>query len=57
MLHMELDFMVLNKPAGLPSQGGEGIPVSLDSLLPRLRFDGPEEPRCSLAPPHQLKQP
>ncbi|MDR2617554.1 MAG: hypothetical protein LBC62_01675 [Treponema sp.] len=25
--------MVLNKPAGLPVQGGEGVTVSLDSLL------------------------
>ena len=25
VLHMEEDFMVLDKPAGLPTQGGEGI--------------------------------
>jgi 23S rRNA pseudouridine955/2504/2580 synthase len=30
----ENDFcMVLNKPSGLPAQGGEGVKVSLDSLL------------------------
>ena len=33
---------------GLPVQGGDGIHASVDSLLPHLRFDAPEDPRQAL---------
>jgi 23S rRNA pseudouridine955/2504/2580 synthase len=35
------DCLVLNKPAGLPVQGGRGIAVSLDSLLGEARSPRP----------------
>jgi 23S rRNA pseudouridine955/2504/2580 synthase len=36
---------VLNKPAGLASQGGKGIAVHLDGMLDALRFEGVERPK------------
>jgi len=38
-------LMVLNKPYGLPVQGGPGITRHLDDMLDVLRFDSPERPR------------
>ncbi|CAL8472088.1 g11630 [Coccomyxa elongata] len=45
VLHMDAELLVLDKPAGLPVQGGDRIHVSLDSLLPHLRFDSSDTPR------------
>ena len=47
ILHSDAELLVLNKPAGLPVQGGDRIHVSVDSLLPHLRFGSAENPRCS----------
>ena len=33
VLYEDEKFLILNKPAGLPVQGGKGVRVSLDSLL------------------------
>ena len=38
-------MIVLNKPAGLASQGGKGIAVHLDGMLDALRFEGTERPK------------
>lgn len=45
VLHLDAELLVLDKPAGLPVQGGDRIHVSLDSLLPHLRFGSAETPR------------
>lgn|SRR5690606_28917442 len=45
ILHMDDDVIVLNKPAGLPTQGGSGQTRHVDGLLAGLRFDYPEKPR------------
>ncbi|KAK9905682.1 hypothetical protein WJX75_004559 [Coccomyxa subellipsoidea] len=45
ILHSDAELLVLNKPAGLPVQGGDRIHVSVDSLLPHLRFGSAENPR------------
>lgn len=45
ILHRDAELLVLNKPAGLAVQGGDGIQVSLDSLLPHLRFGSTDNPR------------
>ena len=47
VLHLDAELLVLDKPAGLPVQGGDRIHVSVDSLLPHLRFDSADNPRCS----------
>ncbi|WP_374765005.1 RluA family pseudouridine synthase [Yunchengibacter salinarum] len=39
------DLIALNKPPGLPTQGGTGVRRHLDGLLDALRFDAPERPR------------
>ncbi len=39
------DIIVINKPAGLPTQGGVGITVSVDSLLEYLKFDYENKPK------------
>jgi 23S rRNA pseudouridine955/2504/2580 synthase len=44
VLYRDDALIVLNKPAGLPVQGGPGITHHLDGLLDALRFDG-ERPR------------
>ena len=46
VLHKDNDMLIINKPAGLPVQGGDAIRVSLDSLLPQLSFGSAERPRC-----------
>ncbi|CAL5224831.1 g7583 [Coccomyxa viridis] len=45
ILHKDRDMLIINKPAGLPVQGGDAIRVSLDSLLPQLAFGSSERPR------------
>ncbi|MBO0334301.1 RluA family pseudouridine synthase [Sneathiella sp. CAU 1612] len=45
ILHMDDSVIVLNKPAGLPVQGGSGQKRHIDGLLEGLRFDYPEKPR------------
>jgi 23S rRNA pseudouridine955/2504/2580 synthase len=45
ILYRDDAVIVLNKPAGLPSQGGKGITVHLDGMLDALRFDGAERPK------------
>jgi 23S rRNA pseudouridine955/2504/2580 synthase len=41
VLFEDEQFLVLNKPAGLPVQGGEGVGTSLDALLARAFRDKP----------------
>ncbi|MDZ4735641.1 MAG: RluA family pseudouridine synthase [Rhodospirillaceae bacterium] len=45
VLHRDRDCLVIDKPAGLPIQGGPGIRVHLDALLDALEFDADERPR------------
>jgi 23S rRNA pseudouridine955/2504/2580 synthase len=45
ILYRDDAVIVLNKPAGLASQGGSGITVHLDGMLDALRFDGTERPK------------
>jgi 23S rRNA pseudouridine955/2504/2580 synthase len=45
VLHMDDRLIVLNKPAGLPVQGGSGLKNHVDRLLTGLKFDFPEKPR------------
>jgi 23S rRNA pseudouridine955/2504/2580 synthase len=45
ILYRDDSVIVLNKPAGLPTQGGKGIAVHLDGMLDALRFDGTERPK------------
>ena len=50
ILHKDRELLIINKPAGLPVQGGDAICVSVDSLLPQLTFGASERPRCSPGP-------
>ncbi|MDE2575629.1 MAG: RluA family pseudouridine synthase [Rhodospirillales bacterium] len=45
VLYRDEQVIVLNKPPGLPSQGGPGITRHLDGLLDGLRFGAPDRPR------------
>jgi 23S rRNA pseudouridine955/2504/2580 synthase len=45
ILYRDESVIVLNKPAGLASQGGKGIAVHLDGMLDALRFEGTERPK------------
>ncbi|MFQ3623808.1 MAG: RluA family pseudouridine synthase [Acetobacteraceae bacterium] len=45
ILYRDGSVIVLDKPFGLPVQGGPGITRSLDHLLDALRFDAEERPR------------
>jgi 23S rRNA pseudouridine955/2504/2580 synthase len=45
ILYRDEAVIVLNKPAGLASQGGKGITKHLDGMLDALRFDGAERPK------------
>lgn len=45
VLYRDADVLVLDKPAGLPTQGGPGIVRHLDGMLDALRFDAPDRPR------------
>ena len=45
ILHKDSSVLVLNKPAGLASQGGSGIREHVDGLLDHLRFEKKQKPR------------
>ncbi|ABI61480.1 Ribosomal large subunit pseudouridine synthase C [Granulibacter bethesdensis] len=45
ILYKDDHLIVLNKPSGLPSQGGPGITRHLDGLLDGLRFGRDDRPR------------
>jgi 23S rRNA pseudouridine955/2504/2580 synthase len=45
ILYRDESVIVLNKPAGLASQGGKGIAIHLDGMLDALRFEGTERPK------------
>ncbi|MEH6547050.1 MAG: RluA family pseudouridine synthase [Sneathiella sp.] len=45
VLHMDDSVIVLNKPAGLPVQGGSGQSRHIDGLLTGLQYDYEEKPR------------
>jgi 23S rRNA pseudouridine955/2504/2580 synthase len=45
VIHRDDHVLVVNKPPGLPVQGGPGISHHLDALLDALRFGSPERPR------------
>jgi 23S rRNA pseudouridine955/2504/2580 synthase len=45
VLHQDDDVIVLNKPAGLPVQGGTRSERHLDGMLDALRFGSTERPR------------
>ena len=45
VLHMDDDVIVLNKPAGLATQGGTGITKHLDGMLSALQYDRPSKPK------------
>ena len=45
VIHMDSEIIILNKPPGLPSQGGPGITRSVDHLLGGLTFGKKQRPR------------
>ena len=45
VLYKDDDVIVLNKPAGLPTQGGTGLKRHLDGMLDALRFGHHERPK------------
>ena len=45
MIYRDDHVLVLNKPHGMPVQGGPGITHHLDALLDALRFGSPDRPR------------
>jgi 23S rRNA pseudouridine955/2504/2580 synthase len=45
VIHRDQDVIVIDKPAGLPVQGGTGVTRHLDGMLDALMFDAPERPR------------
>jgi len=45
VLYRDEQVIVLNKPAGLPVQGGPGITRHVDGMLDALRFDSEHRPR------------
>jgi 23S rRNA pseudouridine955/2504/2580 synthase len=45
VLYKDEDVIVINKPAGLPTQGGTGIKRHLDGMLHALKFDKKDKPR------------
>jgi 23S rRNA pseudouridine955/2504/2580 synthase len=45
ILHQDAHLIVLNKPLGLPVQGGPGIFRHLDGMLDSLRAEGEDRPR------------
>lgn len=45
VLYSDAEFIVIDKPAGLPVQGGSGTVRHLDAMLDALRFGAPERPR------------
>lgn len=45
VIHRDKDVLVLDKPHGLPVQGGPSIAKHLDGMLDALRFDAAERPK------------
>ncbi|HEY5047462.1 MAG TPA: RluA family pseudouridine synthase [Rhizomicrobium sp.] len=45
VIHMDSSVLVLNKPAGLATQGGSGIREHVDGLLDLLKFEKKQRPR------------
>lgn len=45
VIHMDDRAIILNKPPGLASQGGNKVICHVDGLLDALRFDAPTRPR------------
>ena len=45
VIHRDADMIALNKPPGLPVQGGSRVRRHLDGMLGALRFDAAEAPR------------
>jgi 23S rRNA pseudouridine955/2504/2580 synthase len=45
ILYRDDAIIVLNKPAGLPTQGGKNIPIHLDGMLDALRYENTERPK------------
>lgn len=45
VLYKDLNVIVINKPFGLPVQGGTKIKKSLDDMLDGLKFDAKERPK------------
>lgn len=45
VLYKDKDILVINKPAGLPVQGGSKVTKHLDGMLPALKFDAEDTPR------------
>ncbi len=45
VLYRDTEMIALNKPAGLPVQGGSRVARHLDAMLAALRFDAEEAPR------------
>lgn len=45
VIFKDKDILAINKPPGLPVQGGSGITRHLDGMLKALQFDAPEIPR------------
>ena len=45
VIHRDRDIIALNKPPGLPVQGGSHVARHLDGMLEALRFDAAEAPR------------
>jgi 23S rRNA pseudouridine955/2504/2580 synthase len=45
VLYKDESVIILNKPAGLPVQGGSGIAVHVDGMLDALQDDHPERPK------------
>ena len=45
VIYCDADILAINKPPGLPVQGGSGLSQHLDALMPALQFDATEPPR------------
>jgi 23S rRNA pseudouridine955/2504/2580 synthase len=45
VIHRDKDVLVLDKPHGLPVQGGPNVGKHLDGMLDALRFDAAERPK------------
>ena len=45
ILYMDKHVIVLNKPAGLATQGGSGLKEHLDGMLDQIRFEKPTRPK------------
>jgi 23S rRNA pseudouridine955/2504/2580 synthase len=45
VVHKDDDIIVINKPAGLPVQGGSKVSKHLDAMLPALQYEARDVPR------------